>query len=306
MMRLTTKPEAKARRAALIGHSLLATTAVLWGSSFISTRLIVGEVPPLLLGFLRGLLAVVVLGVVARWNHVPLRTGFGDWLPLALLGALGVGYFYLGLNLALQWTTAVTASLLSLPYPALTALTAWLFLRERLSVHQVVGIALAGAGATWLTLESAQDSVGGAWIGNLLVLSITVAWTVYTLLGRRILPRWSPLAATFHVMLSGTLLLAVGAGLEYLSGARPVWTGQTMLLTLYLGIVCTGIGYTFWNSGLRLVPAAAASVYMYLQPLTVLVLAIPVLGEHPTPGTFAAGGLVLIGTALAARRTGGD
>jgi len=47
-------------------------------------------------------------------------------------------------------------------------------------------------------------------------------------------------------------------------------------------------------------------VYMYLQPLTVLVLAIPVLGEHPTPGTFAAGGLVLIGTALAARRTGGD
>ncbi|MCX2727918.1 DMT family transporter [Thermomicrobium sp. 4228-Ro] len=306
MARLSTMREAKAKRGAVVGHVLLATTAVLWGSSYISTRLIVGEVPPLLLGFLRGLLAVLVLGLMARWSGVPLRMRWYDWLPLAGLGALGVGYFYLGLNLALQWTTAVTASLLSLPYPALTALAAWLFLREPLDFLQVAGIALAGAGATWLTLESAQDTVGGAWLGNLLALSITVAWTVYTLLGRRILPRWSPLAATFHVMLAGTLLLGLGAGLEYLSGAHPVWTGRAILLTLYLGIVCTGIGYAFWNSGLRLVPAAAASAYMYLQPVTVLVLAIPVLGERPSLTTLVAGALVLTGTALAARRSGQD
>lgn len=303
MARLSTRREAQTWRGAVAGHLLLATTAILWGSSFISTRLIVSEVPPLLLGFLRGVLAMIVLGLVARWNRVPVRTSLRDWLPLAGLGALGVGYFYLGLNLALQWTTAVTASLLSLPYPALTALSAWLFLREPLDFLQVAGIALAGAGATWLTLESAQDTVGGAWLGNLLVLSITVAWTVYTLIGRRVLPRWSPVAATFHVMLSGTLLLGIGAGLEYLSGAHPVWTMRAVVLTLYLGIVCTGIGYAFWNSGLRLVPAAAASVYMYLQPVTVLVLAIPVLGERPSPSTLAAGALVLIGTALAARRS---
>jgi drug/metabolite transporter (DMT)-like permease len=228
------------------------------------------------------------------------------WLPLAGLGALGVGYFYLGLNLALQWTTATTASLLSLPYPALTALGSWLFLKERLRPTQAAGIGLAAVGATWLTLATAQEGVGGAWFGNLLALSITVAWTIYTLLGRRILPHLSALTATFHMMLAGTLLLALGAGVEFLRGARPHWTVETILVTLYLGAVCTGLGYAFWNRGLSLVPAAAASTYLYLQPVTVLALAIPMLGERPSLGTIAAGVLVIAGTALAARPTGGD
>ncbi len=305
MARTAIDDQKKATRQEVIGHLLLATTAVLWGSSYISTRMIVDGVPPLLLGFLRGLLAVLVLGLIARWKQAPLRIGLRDWLPLAGLGALGVGYFYLGLNLALQWTTAVTASLLSLPYPALTALCAWAFLRERLRSEQMAGIVLAGVGAAWLTLASAQESVSGSWIGNLLALSITVAWTVYTLIGRRVLPRWSPWTATFHVMLAGTILLGIGAGVESLHGSEPRWTAEAVLLTLYLGFVCTGIGYAFWNGGLQVVPAATASVSMYLQPLTVLLLAVPILGERPTLTTLAAGGLVLIGTALAARRSGG-
>ncbi|MCM8746366.1 DMT family transporter [Thermomicrobium sp. CFH 73360] len=290
----------------VVGHVLLATTAILWGSSYTATRLVVGEVPPLLLGTLRGLLATVVLGAAAWWAGERLWVPRRTWVALAGLGALGVGYFYLGLNLALQWTTATTASLLSLPYPALTALGGWLFLKERLRPTQVAGIGLAAVGATWLTLATAQEGVGGAWFGNLLALSITVAWTIYTLLGRRILPHLSALTATFHMMLAGTLLLALGAGVEFLCGARPDWTVETILVTLYLGGVCTGLGYAFWNRGLSLVPAAAASTYLYLQPVTVLLLAIPLLGEQPTLRTIAAGALVIAGTALAARPTGGD
>jgi len=289
---------------ALPGHVALATTAVLWGSSYVVTRSTVGDVPPLLLGFLRGLSATIVLGLVAWASGTTLRARFGDWLQLAGLGALGVGYFYLGLNLALERTTATAASLLSLPYPALTALCAWLFLGERLGLLQVAGIGLAGSGAAWLTLQSGQETASGTWVGNVLALSITVAWTVYTLLGRRILPRWSPLAATFHVMLAGTLLLSVGAAAEYLEGARPMWTARAIVLTAYLGIVCTGIGYTLWNTGLQRVRAAAASTYLYLQPVTVLILAIPLLGERPSPSTLVAGTLVLAGTALATRRNG--
>lgn len=291
-------------RAQAVGHVLLAVTAILWGSSYVSTRVIVGEVPPLLLGALRAALAAIVLGIAARWTGARLRISLRDWPLLAGLGALGVGYFYLGLNLALQWTTATTASLLSLPYPALTALGGWLFLKERLSAIQLAGIGLAASGATWLTLATAQEGIGGAWKGNLLALSITVAWTVYTLLGRRVLPRWPAVAATFHTMLAGTVLLGIGAMTEFLSGARPQWTVETVSLTLYLGVVCTGLGYAFWNRGLSLVPAAAASVYLYLQPVTVLVLAVPMLGERPSWTTVGAGLLVIVGTALAARRSG--
>jgi drug/metabolite transporter (DMT)-like permease len=151
-----------------------------------------------------------------------------------------------------------------------------------------------------LTVASAQDNVGGAWIGNLLALSITVAWTAYTLLGRRLLLNWTPLTATFHMMAAGTLVLALAAGLEYFGGGRPRWTAESTLITLYLGVVCTGLGYAFWNAGLRRVRAATASVYLYLQPVTVVVLGIALLGEQPSLVTLVAGALVIAGTALTA------
>jgi drug/metabolite transporter (DMT)-like permease len=289
-----------ARQHTIGGHLLLATTAVLWGSSYIGTRAIVGDVPPLLLGFLRALSATLVLGVLAKLAGESLRARLSAWIPLAGLGVLGVAYFYIGLNLALQWTTATAASFLSLPYPALTAVGGWLFLRERLGTRQIAGIGLAALGATWLTVASAQDNVGGAWIGNLLALSIMVAWTAYTLLGRRLLLNWTPLAATFHMMAAGTLVLALAAGLEYFSGGRPSWTVESTLITLYLGVVCTGLGYAFWNAGLRRVRAATASVYLYLQPVTVVVLGIALLGEQPSLVTLVAGALVIAGTALTA------
>lgn len=288
----------------LLGHLLLATTAILWGSSYIGTRAIVGEVPPLLLGALRALLATLVLGLVAKGRGEQLRVSVQSWWPIVGLGVLGVGYFYLGLNLALQWTTATTASLLSLPYPALSALGAWFFLHEPLNRWQASGIILAGIGATWLTIHTAQPEIGGSWLSNLLALSITFAWTAYTLLGRRVLPHWSPLTATFHIMLAGTLVLSIGAGMEWWAGAKACWTIKTLLVTLYLGVVCTGLGYAFWNYGLGLVPAAAASVYLYLQPVTVLVLAILLLGEQPTADILVAGGLVLLGTVLTAQYFG--
>jgi drug/metabolite transporter (DMT)-like permease len=62
-----------ARQHTIGGHLLLATTAVLWGSSYIGTRAIVGDVPPLLLGFLRALSATVVLGVLAKLAGESLR-----------------------------------------------------------------------------------------------------------------------------------------------------------------------------------------------------------------------------------------
>ncbi len=294
-------PAARSARQEWIGHLCLATTAILWGSSYIGTRVIVDDVPPVLLGALRGLLATLVLGLAARWQGERLRVPLARWWALAGLGALGVGYFYLGLNLALQWTTATTASLLSLPYPALSALGGWLFLGEPLDRWKAGGIGLAAAGATWLTIATAQDQVGGAWLGNLLALSITVGWTAYTLLGRRILPRWPPLLATFHIMLAGTLLLSVGAALERASGARAHWDVEAVAIVAYLGIVCTGAGYALWNRGLRVVPAASASVYLYLQPVTVFLLSLALLDERPSLVTLLAGGMILAGTALAAR-----
>ncbi|GBD17316.1 hypothetical protein HRbin26_02236 [bacterium HR26] len=285
----------------LAGHLLLAFTAVMWGASFVGTKLVVDTIPPLTLGFLRAALATLLLVGCARLAGQRLAVPWREWRWLALLGALGIGYFYIGLNLALRWTTATAASLLSLPYPVMTAVGARLFLKEAIGPRRAAGIALALAGAAGLTLATTQDSVGGAWIGNLLAFSTTIAWTAYTLIGREVLPRLSPLVATTHVMLAGALSLLPLALAELIAGRVPRFTGESVAVTAFLGLVCTGVAYLTWNRGLALLGATRASVYLYVQPLAVILLAIPILGERLTLPTVAGGLVVVLGTWLAVR-----
>jgi len=285
----------------LAGHLLLTFTAVMWGASFVGTKLIVDAMPPLTLGFLRAVLATALLVGCVRLARQRLSLPWDEWRWLGLLGALGVGYFYIGLNLALNWTTATTASLLSLPYPVMTAVGARLFLKETIGPRRAAGIAVALAGAAWLTLATTQGSLGGAWIGNLLAFSTTIAWTAYTLIGREVLHRWPPLVATTHVVLAGTVTLLPLALAELATGRVPRFTVESVAVTAFLGLVCTGVAYLTWNRGLALVGATRASVYLYVQPLAVILLAIPILGERLTLPIVAGGLVVILGTWLVMR-----
>jgi drug/metabolite transporter (DMT)-like permease len=276
-------------------------TAVLWGASFVGTRLVIDAVPPLTLGFARAVLGVLLLVAVAWLSGHRLTVPWAAWRWLALLGLLGVAYFYVAINLALQWTTATRASLLTLPYPVMTALGARLFLNESIGPRRATGIAIALAGALTLTLATAQDSVGGAWLGNLLAFSTTVAWTAYTLVGREVLPAHPPLVATAHLLLAGSVALLPLAALELTSGQVLQVTVESVAVTAFLGLACTCIAYLTWNRGLSLLGATRASVYLYVQPLAVILLAVPILGERLTIVTVAGGLVIVLGTWLVVR-----
>lgn len=282
----------------LVGHLLLTFTALMWGASFVGTKLVIDAVPPLTLGFIRAVLASLLLAACTRLAGHRLAVPWREWRWLALLGALGVGYFYIGINLALEWTTASAASLLTLPYPVMTAIGARLFLKETLGPRRAAGIALALAGATVLTLATTSEGIGGAWMGNLLAFSTTIAWTAYTLIGREVLPRVSSLVATTHIMTAGALALLPLALVELAAGALPRFTGESLAVTAFLGLACTGAAYLTWNRGLALLGATRAAVYLYVQPLAVILLAIPILGERLTFPTVTGGLVVVLGTWL--------
>lgn len=302
----TGTPTIEIRRPAspvLLGHLSLGFTAVMWGASFVGTKLVVDMVPPFTLGFARAAAGTALLVVIARLTGQRLRVSWRAWRWMALLGALGVGYFYLGINLALLWTTATAASLLSLPYPVMTAIGARRFLDETVRPRQAVGIVLALAGAAALTVSTARGDVGGAWIGNLLAFSTTVAWTAYTLIGRDVLPRFPPLVATTHVLAAGAVTLLPFAVGELALGSRPALDSQAIAVTAFLGLGCTGLAYVTWNHGLALLGATRASVYLYVQPAAVVLLALPILGERPSLATAIAGVVVVLGTWMVVRPT---
>lgn len=290
------------RRPELVAHGLLTLVAILWGSSFVGVKLAVAEIPPLTLGFVRAVLAALALAAYAAASGVRLRLPRRDLVLLTILGALGIGWFYVGTNLGIQLASATNAALLNLPAPALAAVGAWLFLEERIGPARVAGVAIALGGAIFLTVRTAQEAAGGVLAGNLFLLSAMFAWTAYTLLGRRWLGRWAPAASVAWIMITGALVLAPAAAVELAVDGLPRVSAQGLLVTLYLGLGCTALAYVIWNHGLAVLGATRTAVYLYLLPVVTVAVAIPVLGERPSVDVLAAGLVVLAGTYLVARR----
>jgi drug/metabolite transporter (DMT)-like permease len=126
-----------------------------------------------------------------------------------------------------------------------------------------------------------------------------VAYASYSLLGRRVLERHAALGVTIRSLVWGAAALLPLAALEWVSGARPVWTATAVWGTLYLAVVITALGYVVWNWALARVPAPRAAIFLNVQPIVGALLGAVVLGEAITVFTLAGGVLVIAGLVVA-------
>jgi drug/metabolite transporter (DMT)-like permease len=133
------------------------------------------------------------------------------------------------------------------------------------------------------------------------VLASAHTWAIYTVVTRDLVRRRPPLAATFAVLSVAALLTAV----LFAALGDPDSIGRLsmrgMLALLYLAIPGLALGQWFWQEGVAQLGASRAGLYLYLEPLATVALAVPLLGEPF--GTVAAAGaaLVLAGVFLGQR-----
>jgi drug/metabolite transporter (DMT)-like permease len=277
---------------------------VLWGLSFVATRIVLRELPPVPLVFARfGLGAALLAGVLAARGR-PLVPPRREWPALALLGFVGIFVHQLLQSHALTLTTAVRTGWLIGVVPIWSALLAALFLHERFGVAKVAGLALGFSGA--MLVVTRGRFAGGLLAlpgtrGDLLILASTVNWAVYTVLGRGPLARLGSLRATAGSMFLGWLML----GALMLDPAA--WRGYAVLspagwaALLFLGLGPAGLGYLLWFGALERIETSRVAAFLYLEPLVTLAAAVALLGEEVGIATVAGGLLVLAGVALVQR-----
>ena len=129
------------RYATLLPYVLLLLATIFWSGNNIVARVTVQEVPPFSLTFWRVTLALLILapfalpGVFRQWPVIKRH-----WKMITFLGLMGVPTFNLFLNSAVQFTTAVNASLINGGTPALTVLLAWVIYREGFGWRMLTGM----------------------------------------------------------------------------------------------------------------------------------------------------------------------
>jgi drug/metabolite transporter (DMT)-like permease len=284
----------------MLARAYLIITVIIWGWTFVATRICLVYLSPELLLSARFVIALPLLVVFLLARGTPLRTTRKD-APWLLLGsALFVAHFLIQ-NWGLVFTSATHTSWLVSVSPLAMAILAFLILRERIGRAAVIGIGVAGVGVLLLVSNGKLNEFG--WlssVGDWLALISAFTWALYTIATRNLSRTYPPMLLFVLILVPATIGMtgytATTADLSTLLHlpARP------LVALLFLGIGGMAIANWLWLEGVSRIGAARAGVFLYLEPLSTTALAVPYLGEEF--GVVAATGalLVLGGVALAA------
>lgn len=280
---------------------MAALPPIFWGSSFVFSKLTIEGTSILATVWIRGLLALVsmvpVLMYTGHWTVPDRKTLF----PLAALGILGTSLHHLIQAAGLRTTSSGMAGLILAANPVVMAFLSALIWRERVPGKRILGILLASVGVlVMISRGNPLELLGTGFVqGDLLFVLSLFTWAYYSLSSRKYLAKLPMDAGIFWVILPGTLfstllVLLFGNPAEILSIAAGDW-----IRIFYLGVFCTSVSYLLWGKVLQVLPASEAASYMYLNPLTSVVLGWLVLSENVTVSILAGGALILLGVRLA-------
>ncbi|HKY56101.1 MAG TPA: DMT family transporter [Anaerolineales bacterium] len=271
---------------------------IVWGASFIATKIALETISPISIVWLRFAMGVVVLGMI-----VALRKQFAlperrEWGYFALLGFLGITFHQWLQSNGLQTSEAGTTAWIVATTPVFMALLGWIFLREGLAVTQIIGIGLAAAGVLLVTTDGniASISIGrfGA-PGDILILVSAVNWAVVSALSRRGLKLYAAGLMTFYIMTFGWLF----SSLLFFGGRHYTEIGHLSLNgwlgVTFLGIFCSGLAYIAWYDALQALSTAETGVFLYIEPLVAVVVAFFLLDEAITWASLIGGAIILFG-----------
>lgn len=299
-----TRPGTGRGRLLAVGALLGATLC--WAGNYVVGSVAVRSITPLDLVLLRWLFALPLLVLLARRERPTRDVVVSQWAWLVALSLTGLLGYPLLVYVALEHTTALSASLVNATNPALIVLVAALILRERLTPLVVGGVGLAVAGALVVLSRGELDVLLGARFGTgeLVMLGAIVAWTAYTVIGRagqgRLrVPPVTALAvqAAITVLVLAPISLATG-------GPRLPLTAQSVGAVLFIAVFPSVLAYLLWSRALVDLPAGSAGVFLNL--VTVFVAAFTILAGQPHSAVQLVGGLTVIvgvvATSLPSRR----
>lgn len=276
--------------------AILLLVQVCFSSLHVVGKVVLASLPPLALAGTRVLIATPILLLLA-WRHDRLVPARSDWPRLALLGGLGIFANQVLFLIGLSFTTATSAGVLMPSIPVFTAAVAVMLGVERVTGRKLAGILCAAAGAVTLLDPATLDFSDRGSIGNLLILSNCLCYSLFLVGQRPLLERipWRTLIA-WSFLFGGIATIALAAT----SLAAVPWRSlpaHALAGVLWIGLVPTAFAFALNTWTVRRTSPAVVAAFVTLQPLLTTAGAMLLLGERP--GWHQAAGFVLIASGLA-------
>lgn len=279
-----------------IGILSVLGAVVLWSSSYVVTKMGVGDIPPLTFAAIRFLFAVMLMVGLAftiqRIDPVPAK----DLRRLALGGLLGITAYFSLQNLGVQRTSAADASLLVASFPVITLLLEVFFRKAQVGFKQIAGIVIAIAGI-YLIIDLTGSQVAPARMeGNLLLLLTGLAWALYNFATQDVVKKYATFTVIFWQTLFGMIAL-LPLALTEANLWRPL-TSDGLLGAVFLGVFCSVGAFLLYGYGLKSLRPGVAVNLLNLVPVFGLIFAAIFLHEKIGWAQILGGLIVIVGVTM--------
>jgi drug/metabolite transporter (DMT)-like permease len=271
-----------------------------WGSTYVVTKTIVRDIPPLTLAVLRYLIAAGVLVPIAMKRGGLMRLPRPlPLVPLAWMGLTGIAILTVGFNYGLVYGSATQGALLYALSPAAVAIAAVFGLKETLSRHRIAGIILSVAGTTLVVASGGADRTAPRPVlGAACMIAGIIAWAHYTVIAKRLADA-DQVVVIACVSTIGMAMLLPFAAVELLERPVPQPTLEAWGGALFLGAIASAIAYVVYSLALRELDVSLVGAYFTLDPIVGVATAVVFLGEELRWGQVVGGVIAVAGMWLA-------
>ena len=269
--------------------------ALIWGLTFLSTKVAVKEMGPMSLALSRFIIAVFTLLPIVALTRTSLKVEGRDLPRLAAAGFMGITLYFLFENNGIMRLSASESSIIVGTIPILILLIEILVFKRRMKPVVIVGIVLSFLGVAGIVARS--DTVKSNPAGYLYMVGAALVWVAYTFLTKPLGLKYSLLCVTFWQIFFGTLgciPFAIAEGQNFASISLSVW-----LNVAFLGVLASALGYWFYVIVLDKLGPSRSAVFINLIPVVSIVASFFLLGERLLPLQLVGGAAAITGVYLA-------
>ncbi len=263
-------------------YGLMVMATIMWAGAFIAGKLGINQFSPVVLTFLRLLLASIIIFPVMVSKHKD------DWkinkehlLLVFSLGLIGMTGYHLLFFSALKYTTASNAAIINAFNPLITAILASIILKEYLSVKKIFFILTAFTGVlltitNWNLISLISKGLNK---GDMLMLLASSCWAVYSIIVKKGIKVMEPLKLTTYTFISCVVILSPFALKSIIFDHALMVEPSAYLAIIYMAIFPTVFSYTIQQYCIKELGVNTTALFINLTPVFTIILAILFLNE---------------------------
>lgn len=276
----------------LTGHIAALYTIILWGTTFISTKILLVDFQPIEILFFRFVIGFMVLLIICPKRLK--KVTYKQELIFIMAGFCGICLYYLLENIALTITMASNVGVIISVSPFFTAILSQLFMKSegKIKLNFLLGFFVAITGIVLISFNTSKLKLN--IMGDVLAIAAAFVWACYSILTKKISSfGYSVILTTRKTFFYGILFMIPTLFLFDFQFNLLRFKNITYLFNIiYLGVGASAICFVTWNVAVKILGAVKTSIYIYIVPVITTITSVIILKETIT-------NISVIGTILA-------